>query len=356
MSAKDERLRNLIAEQAGDWFVANRAELSAREREDFDAWLRTSPTHMEEYLGLAVIARDLREACAQPETSVDSLVARARAAGDETNRSPWPRILETTRNVRSPRRHIAAVSLAALAVLSIGLLVWWNFGRTGPGPALALDSVATFHFETRHGEQQTHRLPDSSVTISYSKSERIVMLTSGEADFDVTPEPARPFRVFAGSAETIDIGTQFDVRLEQSSTVVTVLEGRVAVGPSSMIRGRVPESSRGPLARFVELAADQQIRVAQGAWPATPIAIDAHRTASWLRRQIMFDHEPLSRVVNEFNRYASRPIEITTPALQDLKISGVFTTDDTDAFVAFLRSLEGVRVEVTSTRIRVSRD
>jgi hypothetical protein len=31
-----------------------------------------------------------------------------------------------------------------------------------------------------------------------------------------------------------------------------------------------------------------------------------------------------------------------------------FATDDTEAFIAFLRSLKGVRVEVTSTQIRVS--
>ena len=43
------------------------------------------------------------------------------------------------------------------------------------------------------------------------------------------------------------------------------------------------------------------------------------------------------------------------PALRNLQISGVFATDDTDAFVAFLRSLKGVRVDVTETRIRLAR-
>ena len=42
--------------------------------------------------------------------------------------------------------------------------------------------------------------------------------------------------------------------------------------------------------------------------------------------------------------------------LRKLRISGVFATDDTDAFIAFLRSLKGVRVEVTATGIRVSGD
>ncbi len=362
MSTNDERLRDLIARQAAEWFVANRADPSAREREDFAAWLKTSPVHVEEYLGLAVIARDLREIGADPQSSVDAMVARARATEDEPIRPLWPRILGTARDALSPRRHAAAMTLAVFAVLSLGLLAWWNFGRAPR--ALAPEAVATLRFETGHGEQQTRRLPDGSVlhlntdsaiTISYGKSERIVMLMSGEADFEVRHEPTRPFRVFAGSAEVVDIGTQFDVRLEPDSTVVTVVDGRVAVGPSSMLHGLGTDSGHA-LARFVELTADQRISVTQGVWPAAPITVDAHRTTSWLRRQIMFDHEPLSLVASEFNRYASKPIEITTPALRDMEISGVFATDDTDGFIAFLRSLDGVHVEVTATRIRVTRD
>jgi ferric-dicitrate binding protein FerR (iron transport regulator) len=70
----------------------------------------------------------------------------------------------------------------------------------------------------------------------------------------------------------------------------------------------------------------------------------------------MFENEPLERVANEFNRYAQKPIEITTPALRNLQVSGVFATDNTAAFIAFLRSLEGVHVDVTATQIRVSKD
>ena len=94
--------------------------------------------------------------------------------------------------------------------------------------------------------------------------------------------------------------------------------------------------------------------MAEGEWPATPVAVDAQRTTAWLHRQIVFDHEPLERVAAEYNRYTSKPIEIATPALRNLQISGVFATDDPEAFIAFLRSLKGVRVEVTATRIRVS--
>jgi transmembrane sensor len=106
----------------------------------------------------------------------------------------------------------------------------------------------------------------------------------------------------------------------------------------------------------MQLGADEQITVTDGQWPATPVPVDAQRATAWLHRQMMFDREPLERVASEFNRYAPKPIEITTPALRSLEISGVFAIDDNEAFIAFMRSLDGVHVEVTETRIRVSQD
>jgi len=214
-------------------------------------------------------------------------------------------------------------------------------------------SVPALHFATRHGQQLVQRLADSSVlhlntdssvTVRYSDTERLITLTSGQAVFEVAHEPQRAFRVLAGSAQVVAVGTRFDVRLTPEATLVTVVEGRVAVGLSATS------------AAIIQVGADQQLRVAAAEWPARPVAVDAERTTSWLRREIVFDHEPLEQVAAEFNRYAPKPIAITTPALRSLEISGVFATDDPDAFIAFLRSLKGVRVEVTEKEIRVSRE
>jgi transmembrane sensor len=181
------------------------------------------------------------------------------------------------------------------------------------------------------------------------------MLASGEADFEVAHAPERPFRVVAGSLEVIARGTQFDVRLRNDFTVVTVVAGRVAVEPAPLAEEFNSGSNRGQPSRSVELGPNQQITASRGEWPVVPVAVDAERSTSWLHRQIAFSHEPLARVAAEFNRYAPKPIEITTPELRNLQISGVFATDDPAAFIAFLRSLEGVRVDETATRILVSK-
>jgi transmembrane sensor len=355
MSASEERVRDLITQQAADWFVANRAELSEQERDAFSTWLRASPMHVEEYLGVAVTARDLNQACDLPDNSIDVVVARARA-GESTLIQPfWPRSLAPLAQLFTFDWTRAAVSVAALAVVAFGALALWHFG-VAPGLSSSAQ-VITQQFSTRHGELQSVRLmddsvlhlnTDSAVTVRYSNAERLITLTAGEADFEVVHQPSRPFRVLAGRAEVIDVGTVFDVRLQNETTVVTVIQGRVAV--SNTNPGRTPQS------QSVELGAGQQISVADQSLSSAPISVDAERTTAWLHRQIMFEREPLGRVATEFNRYSPRPIEIATPALQGLEISGVFATDDTEAFIAFLRSLKGVHVEVTATSIRVSQD
>ena len=358
MTSKDEQVRAPIAEQAGEWFVTNdEGPLSKEDAAALVAWLKASPAHVEEFLGVSVVARDLREACADPDTSIDTLIARARAEDDAAVRPLWPRVAAAARPSR--RWLTAAVTAAALGALSFGVFQLWNARSVAPRVAPSL--VTTLQFETRHGELLSRRLADgstlhlntdSAATVRYSDRERLVTLTSGQGEFEVAHEANRPFRVRAGSAEVIAVGTRFDVRLTHEATLVTVVEGRVAVGLSSTAAGRTPGTMQSPV---VELRADQQLRVAESGWPASPVAVDAERTTSWMRREIVFDHEPLEQVAAEFNRYAPKPIEITTPALKSLQISGVFATDDPDAFIAFLRSLKGVRVEVTATQIRVSR-
>jgi transmembrane sensor len=364
MIPNEEQIRDAIAEQAGEWFVSNNERLlDPQDSEALAAWLKSSPAHIEEFLAVSVIARDLREVGADPEFSLDTVVSAARADADTPVQPLWPRVSAPFRGISSHRWLTAAAAMAALVVLSLGLFSLWN---VRPVAHVSASGAATaLHFETRHGEQLVRRLTDNSVlhlntdsavAIRYGKTERLITLICGQANFEVAHEPDRAFRVFAGSAEVIAIGTQFDVRLEHDATVVTVVEGRVAVGPSPLFEKHGANSSHDHPARFVQVSADQQIRVAEGEWPATPATVDTQRTMAWLHRQIVFDEEPLEHVAAEFNRYAPKPIEIATPALGNQRISGVFATDDADAFIAFLRSLKGVRVEVTATRIRISQD
>lgn len=360
MTSNDEKIRAAIAEQAGTWFVGNdEGSPDVQDSAGLAAWLKTSPVHIEEFLGVSVIARDLREARTHPEYSLEAILARARAE-DEPPVHPFRRPPSEAVRVGGSRRWLTAtVAMAACVLLSTGFFLTWN-GGPNRRPT-ASDVISALHFETRHGEQLTrlladdsvvHLNTDSAITIRYGKHERVAVLTSGEADFEVAHDPKRSFRVLAGSVEVSDLGTTFDVRLTPDSTVVTVVEGDVAVGPSTLTGRSAGSSWTG-----VQVGANQQVIIANGIWPpAKAVVVDAQRATGWLHREIAFDHVALEKVAEEFNRYAPKTIEIVTPGLQKLEISGVFATDDPAAFIAFLRSMEGVQVEETATRFRVSRD
>ncbi|MBS0580610.1 MAG: FecR domain-containing protein [Proteobacteria bacterium] len=357
MMSKEEQVRASIAEQAADWIVANEDGLDVRQSAALAAWLKASPLHVEEFLRGSAVARDLRLARSAPEYAVEAVLAGARDDEDAPVHSLWARFAAGSTGT-TQRWVAAAASIAAIAVLSFGLVSL----RSGhPGRPEPSAGIPTLHFETGHGEQLNRRLADnsvvhlntdSSVTIRFSATERLVMLSSGQAEFKVAHDPARAFRVVGGPAEVIAIGTQFDVRLKADATVVTVLEGRVSVGLSQPLDRGAERGFASP--RYVQVGANEQVQVTEAAGPSVPAKVDAQNETAWLHREIVFDHEPLEQVVAEFNRYAKKPVVILTPSLGRLEISGAFATDDADAFVAFLRTLKGLKVQTTPTRIEVS--
>src|SRR5579862_2420381 len=109
MSVSDAALRELTAVQAADWFVANRAGLSSKERQQFTAWLTASPLHVEEYLAVSVVACDLREACEPLRDSIDGILKEAIPSGVR-RRVTW---------AWQPSLWV----IAAAAILGVGLLI-----------------------------------------------------------------------------------------------------------------------------------------------------------------------------------------------------------------------------------------
>lgn len=351
MSTRGARVRALIVEEAADWFTTNRRGLDEAKRSQFLSWLKESPVHVEEYLGVTQMTNDLRAAMSHSEFSLDALLERARAEKDEEDVLPFEREATHPRATRPAFRWGFTPAAAAMAVVVLAIAsLWPNPMHVGPSP----EKPIIARYTTRHGEQLTQRLPDASVlhlntdtavTIRYARAERLIDLEHGQAVFEVTHDPARPFHVIAGSAEISDVGTTFDVYLRPDSAIVTVLEGEITVN----------SVQAGGKSAPVQVAAGQQVRVLPGQGPMLPTPVDAKGSTAWLQGQISFKREPLADVASEFNRYAATPIEIETPSLQRLLVSGVFRTDDPESFLAFLRTIDGVQVNVTPTRVQVYR-
>jgi transmembrane sensor len=354
MSTTSEQILAAIAQQAGDWYAQNRAgPLTHESREEFVAWLRASPQHVEEYLGVAAVARDLRYATDDPDFDIDVVLARARLDEDNVVKLARPAAQRSAR-LAWPRQQAtwwrgaaaAAIALTALAVSTV-----WS---TRDGQRFGLART----YQTAHGEQNVVRLPDGSVvtlntdsqvTVRYTGRERIIDVERGQALFQVAHEAQRRFRVLAGSAEVVAVGTQFDVYRKPATAIVTVVAGSVAIyaGPPTF-----DESGSGLPERAVRVGAGYQVTVA-GQEIGPPHAVDTWAAVAWLRRQIAFEDVPLGEVAAEFNRYGHVALEIDDPALGATPISGIFNAYDTESFAAFIQTLNGAAIERTPARIRI---
>jgi transmembrane sensor len=257
---------------------------------------------------------------------------------------------EPSKRVSTPRIWMFATSAAAFVLVLVASALWWLRGSD----LLTLPET----YQAAHGEQTATQLPDgselrlntdSAVSVRYTRRERVIEISRGQAHFTVAHDDHRRFRVAAGAAQVLAVGTQFDVYRKAGATIVTVAEGSVAV-----LAGKPPAPAVAGLPRdATRVEAGYQVHVDSGGVSAQPVPVDVQQALAWLQQQIAFERRPLGEVADEFNRYGSIPIEIDDPALRALPISGVFEAHDIDSFLAFLRTLDGVRVERTPARIRV---
>jgi transmembrane sensor len=231
MVPSEEEIRAGIAEQAGEWFVANQTgPLTPADNAAFLAWLKASPIHLQEYLGVTRAVHHLKAAAADPRVPLKSFLAQTRSArsGVVALESPTPRGQEfTSSRIASWVRPLAA-STAALVLLATGAL-WW----VHDGELLGIPKT----YQTTHGERSTQGMPDgsvlhleadSAVTVRYSGRERLVEVRNGQVLFQVAPD-TRPFWVAAGRAGVTAAAADFAVNRRISATTVTVAKGEVAV-------------------------------------------------------------------------------------------------------------------------------
>jgi transmembrane sensor len=357
MTPTDEQIRLAIAQQAADWFVANQSgSLDEAGRGAFMGWLKTSPVHVDEYLRMAAISRGLRVAAADPRVPLESWLEEARSEPVDNVASLTPPVShgESFRKSRWLHRPLLAVVPATvLAALAVVLFLFW----TEAWELLGLGTT----YETAHGQQHSWQLADgselrlntdSAVRVHFSRSQRFVEVARGQALFEVAHEARRQFRVVVGGATLIAVGTQFEVYRLGSAALVTVIDGRVAIlnrGTSAV--GMGAELPVGTLT----LRAGQRVRIESGTVASEPWTVDLHQTEAWLNRKIEFEQRPLGEVADEFNRYASVPVEIEDASLRTILVSGVIDAADLESFIAFLHARDDVRIERTPARIKVLR-
>jgi transmembrane sensor len=246
-----------------------------------------------------------------------------------------PRVQEWLASSPAPRaRSRDRWAAAAAVLLTIGVVFTIAYLQLRPP-----------HYETAIGEQRDVLLPDGSritlntdtaVTVRYADSVRRIDLERGEAVFSVKHDTQRPFDVAAGETLTRALGTEFNVDMRRDRISVSVIEGVVRVAA-------VGDAGTGGPPGIPALTRGRTAELRRGDGHIAETAADLNRIHAWRARRLEFSDTPLPAALAEFNRYSTAHVVIGTPELQSVRVSGVFSIGDTEAFLFSLREALGAQ-------------
>jgi len=310
----DQGLQSSRSEtEAAEWFARLKTRrVSAQTLRDFEVW-RRSEGHDAAYRKIQATWGAASVLAQDPEI-------RAATQAVESRPPPKPTVTWTP----IPKGPLILGVSSALAVGIVSLLWFSNAGQT---------------YATKVGEQKLVRLEDGSqvrlntdtrLRVRFRKDVRDVQLLRGEAFFEAAHDPGRPFIVEADDTNVRAVGTKFDVRRQADGVWVALIEGKVHVDQDHRSASAV-------------LRPNQEI-TATARGISQPTAVDAAQSTSWTTGRLTFHDVPLREAIDQVNRYASTQLVLDAP-VGESRVTGVFNTGDTPAFVAAVTSFFDLRAD-----------
>lgn len=324
-----------INDRAAEWAVeVAHGEMTPGSHADLQAWLAADRRNRGAYV----------RACAWLRAAEDAVVDTHRAAASQKTDHPLPiphnddddqgdRIERGWRRRGFLRRGgsavagAAALAMSAAALTGVGMQIPELFQKAAPSagePVQLRDgSVATLG----HG---------ADIRILLSDNIRRVTLLRGEAIFQVAKDEKRPFVVRTGDVYAQATGTVYSVsRVGLTGGTVKVQEGSVLVWP------------RDERDQAVLLHAGGTVTLDPGPLngSAKPAPVVAQPLPPPELAQISLDDVPVSQAVRRFNRVNARKIVIADPAIEEIRIIGLYRANDPEQFAKAVAAISGGVVE-----------
>ncbi len=289
-------------------------ELPELEEKQFFTWLKSCAEHQQAYVNAEAYWDGL--AGLQSSEVANGIIADV-AANDADKRQSW-----------------GMWAIAASVVLFAGLFLL----------QLGIDS-SQHTYRSAVGEQRQISLADGSTVILNTESQlrvekmessatRVVHLDFGEALFDIKPDSHRPFIVTTERGSVRVLGTRFTVLSEEDTTLITVLEGKVALADRT-----VDELSQQDYKPQATLVTDQQLSIAQAIKGERPRQVDAKSLATWEGGRQVYNGVPLGVVVKDLSRYFDGDIKLREEALKSKRVVAVIDLQDKASAIATLEAV-----------------
>lgn len=212
------------------------------------------------------------------------------------------------------------------------------------------EPVETFLTEQSFEEPRSFSLPEkSSVTLNKTSSLRYaqnftrqVHLT-GEAYFDVTPDPLKPFTITAEELQIKVLGTAFDVSAYAADSTVRV----------QVIHGKVQMKHLGDSATL--LAGDRGVFNKQTK-KIRVIKTETHNNLGYATREFEYTDRPLSEILNDLATAYGVTFEMENPAVKTCRLTGEYRGTTLPVILEIITKSLDLEYTINGNRVYISGD
>lgn len=316
---KAAETQDRIDTEAADWLAA--IDCGSADRQAFEHWRSKNPAHALAFIRVS---------------QIEGQLASIRQTG-LSDRLP---VAQQAPQASADRRQWLKLGLAAAVVAGLG-----SFGWTY--------AAAAQEAETAIGERRRIVIA-SGIAVELNTDSRIkwrersgryeVELLRGEVMMERQASSPPCYLDCGQSQISLAPGGRLNARVRPLGVDVSVVAGEISL--------KTPNT-----AAAIRVSNLRQAKVVAGAPPALSALspLQAGAVSAWQQGQLHFNGEELRAAVAEYNRYLSRPMEISDPTIGQLRLGGRFSATDPTDFCKALKDIYGVAAHVEPDRILLAR-
>lgn len=214
---------------------------------------------------------------------------------------------------QKPKNSLLAIAASLAAILLLGM-VWYQFAADKPSKML---SIKTDNESKELTLSDGSRITLNSFSMleypeSFSKNGRDVKLT-GEAFFEISPDPSKPFVILANGSEVKVLGTSFVIKARDKNVQVSVNTGTVLFKTSNEQEVKLVKNQEAQY-----LAESDTIKV--------KLILDKNVFA-FKTKIFDFDKTELSSVINQLNEAYQADIKLDNAILKKQLLTARFENE-----------------------------
>jgi len=179
----------------------------------------------------------------------------------------------------------------------------------------------------QYGKQNNIILPDGSKVIldagsklsfpkGFAGGVREVYL-SGEAYFEVTHNPEKPFVIYANKGIVTVLGTKFNVRawkFDNEEVKVVVAEGTVSLRANTANEETAAIINKGKMSYLTDTHLEA----------SRPKEVNIYSHLAWMDRDLILENTPLNEVLDRLARWYNLQFELPSQVYEKVRITGTF--------------------------------